>query len=144
MFWKYSNFCMSVLLFLCGVVSLQRCSILHPASGGFRGGAQGTWDSLLMEFLQKIYKGPFKRMQHVGTISSNIVGHNMSPFKHNVGTCWAVLVRVGRCWMKFDFSQPFHPTFFFEHAHLWPFTGTQSLRVRQSESIVIPEGTAFV
>ena len=56
-------------------------------------------------------KGPFKRMQHVGTTSSNIVGHNMlSSFKHHVGTCWAVLDRVGRCWMKFDFGQTFHPT----------------------------------
>ena len=56
-------------------------------------------------------KRPFKPMQHVGTTSSNIVGHNMlSPFKHHVGTCWAVLDRVGRCWMKFDFCQTFHPT----------------------------------
>ena len=86
---------MSVLLFLCGVVSLQRCIILHPASGEFKGGAQGTRGPLLVECLQKIYKGPFKRMQHVGTTSSNIVGHNMSPFKHNVGQCWFVLEDVG-------------------------------------------------
>ena len=55
-------------------------------------------------------KGPFKPMQHVDTSSSNIVGHNMlSPFKHHVGTYWAMLDRVGRCWMKFDFCQTFHP-----------------------------------
>ena len=49
--------------------------------------------------------------EHVGTTSSNIVGHNMlSSFKHHVGISWAVLDRVGRCWMKFDFCQTFHST----------------------------------
>ena len=58
------------------------------------------------------HKGPFKRMQHVGTTSPNVFDHNMlSSFKHHVGTCWAMLDRVGRCWMKFDFwiCQTFHP-----------------------------------
>ena len=57
------------------------------------------------------FQGPFKRMQHFETTSSNIVGHNMlSSFEHHVGTCWAMLDRVGRCWMKFDFYQTFRPT----------------------------------
>ena len=59
---------------------------------------------------QLLAKGPLKWMQHVVTTSSNIVGHNMSSFKHHVGTFWAVLDLVGRCWMKFDFCQTFHPT----------------------------------
>ena len=50
-------------------------------------------------------------MQHFGTTLSNIVGYNMlSSFEHHVGTCWAMLDRVGRCWIKFDFCQTFRPT----------------------------------
>ena len=63
------------------------------------------------QFYILLSKGPFKRMQHVRTTLSNIVGHNMlPPFEHHVGTCWAMLDRVGRCWIKFDFCQTFYPT----------------------------------
>ena len=62
----------------------------------------------------------------------------------HVGQCWIVLEDVGWSLISVKLFIQHRPTFFFEHAHLWTFTCAQSLRVRQSEGIVIPEGTAFV
>ena len=39
--------------------------------------------------MKHAYKGLFKRSQHVGPTSPNIVGCNMlASFEHNVGRCW--------------------------------------------------------
>ena len=58
-----------------------------------------------------MHKGLFKRMQYVGTTLCNTFGHNMlSLFKHHVRAYWAMLDRVERCCMKFDFCEAFHPT----------------------------------
>ena len=81
-------------------------------------------------------KDPFKRMQHFGTTSSNIVGHSMlSSFEHNVGTCWAMLDCVGWSLICFKLFIQHRPIFFFEHAHMRTLIGTQSIRVRQSECL---------
>ena len=62
----------------------------------------------------------------------------------HVGQCWIMLEDVGWSLISVKLFIQHWPTFFFEHAHLWPFTSTQSLHVHQSEGIVIPEGTALI
>ena len=52
-----------------------------------------------------------RRVQTDETCWSNIVGRNtFDLFEQRDQTCWIVLHGVGRCWMKFDFVQIFHPT----------------------------------
>ena len=59
-------------------------------------------------FANKLSKGLFKRSQHIGPTSSNIVGCNLlASFEHYVG--W-MLDNVGRYWLQFKLAQNFRPT----------------------------------
>ncbi len=57
-------------------------------------------------------KGLFKRMQHVGPTSSNIVVSNMlGPFEHHVGYCCIMLDDVGSSLILFKLFIQHRPTF---------------------------------
>ena len=56
----------------------------------------------------------------------------LSSFEHHVRTCLAKLDEVS---VKLFVQR--RPTFFFEHAHMRKFIGTQSIRVRESECLPV-------
>ena len=59
-----------------------------------------------------LIKGLFKRMQHVGPTSSNIVVSNvLGPFEHHVGYCCIMLDDVGSSLILFKLFIQHRPTF---------------------------------
>ena len=66
----------------------------------------------------------------------NIIQHCWAQHVIFVWTpCWDMLDRVGRSSTSVKLFVQHRPTFFFEHAHMRSFIGTQSIRVRQSECL---------